>query len=136
LSPAAPAGLMHPGGWGPRLESIRFEPPPQPAFKSIRFERRPPPPYHADPTETSVGPSFVTQLHGGFFDAEYLSSGPGVLAGVRSGAALGDHAQIGIHSDWSFKTSEQTVLVAGQTLPNGNSAQLTRVLARSYSHLV
>ncbi len=119
LSSAENTGLVLPGGAGPRLESIRYEP--------RRYRD-----YHTPRDHRSSG---VSQLHAGFFDPKEFSS-PGVLFGFRGGATIDERVQVGIDVDWRYKSEQQTVVVSRQTLPAGGTAEVRRVLSRASSNLL
>lgn len=76
----------------------------------------------------------VSQFHLGFFDPEGPPSRE-FLIGLRGGAMLDPHVQLGLGFDWSHLTSHQTSSSHQSIGPNGYNPTVWQDVSQSASHL-
>ena len=75
-----------------------------------------------------------SQLHAGFFDPDGEQEA-GFVGGVRGGASVDNHVQLGVGVDWIYKGNRATEVVTVVPLPGGGTSERRLELARSSSHL-
>lgn len=109
-----------------------------PYFESIRYrtrrdrerERE-----HAHHESYSSGPTGFAQFHGGFFNPDGNPT-TSALFGMRAGANLDDHIQLGMNLDWHHRSNQDAAIVTEVPVPGGGTATRERVLSKSSSDLV
>ncbi len=76
----------------------------------------------------------VSQIHLGFFDPEGPPSRE-FLIGLRGGAMLDPHVQLGLGFDWSHLTSHESSSSSQSIGPNGYNPTVWQDISQSSSHL-
>src|SRR5262245_37624501 len=87
-------------------------------------------PLENDPPPAESNWPIVTQVHGGYFEAQFDDTAPFIL-GVRSGPMVDRRLQVGIAADWLHQTKNLTNVLSSSVGPIGVPLEVKQDSARA-----